>query len=347
MNFPAIIDFIINALDTFLKENPYAGAILAIVSIVANFIQIYEWTRQKRIAKQEATERALLVKELQTYRYLFDKADLHKQVDNILQSQQKTVDEKSKEIESLELAVAQRKDELSGLESRLEQLVLSARNEVVREEIEQRLASVRRELSAIQTLKDEYDISDTKLELPDDVKLQLQELIAKFKTESSDIPRSFVIKVGLLLAIILLLPFPIDTIVLLIISSMLFEIVTDTLYLFRNQKLIELLNKHYRFAVFVSLFALWASVLNWLGNIFEPVNIVARESLYDFVNNLITSSFYSYFFIEPYKAAHLLARSTVALVPILFAMVIAFLHYARIIEAVGNYIRNTARQRAG
>ena len=157
-----------NNFDKFIKENPYFGIAIAILSIIAGIITILESRRQRKIAKDQQEKYEQLFNELETYRYLFSEAQLHKQVKSEL-------NEKKNELHKIHDEITTNENKLNDLDDRIAHLGDIARKEIVKKELEQKINTIVSDYNDFESMKKEFNINSSKLQIPPELEEKIKE----------------------------------------------------------------------------------------------------------------------------------------------------------------------------
>lgn len=292
-------------------------ALIAILTTIGEFIGLvvaaFSLRRSRRTEREERAFKEEQIKlnreisnKLSRYEELFGDLDISRQLKQLCAEREariakadRTLGQLNLSIEERERIKAQREDDLKQLEEekkaflaqkeedvrqieeRLKQVVATAQNEALRETIKKRLQVLERELSEIEALKQEYTITDEDLDLPKDVKDNLKQSLRELVPQKQEIlPQPYVLQIFFLTLLVFLLPYPIDTLVLLISAVPVFMFVIDAIKYLKDERLNWVLRKGYKPLVFLTLYALWVSVLSWLMNILAPFIDQAYEYIY-------------------------------------------------------------------
>jgi hypothetical protein len=229
--------------------------------------------------------------EISVIREKIQKADEEIEQRNLsIQEREQIQAEKDQAIKQLEeerkKLLAQKVQDIKHFEERLQQVVATAQNEALREVIKKRLEMLKHEFEEINNLKSEYEITDSELDLPEDVKADLKisfrELVPPKK---EDFPQPYLLQMFFLTLIIFLLPFPVDTFILLLSIVPIFFFVIDGVKYLKNEKLMWSFKNGYRILLFITLYTLWVGIFSWIHSILQPF----ISQAYDFINQVVST----------------------------------------------------------
>lgn len=276
-----IIGNIVKDFFEWLQRNPYLGVLIILSSIIANFIAINDSFSQRRKSKEEKKLYEEIKTRLSQYEYLFGEIEVDKKFKKSISEKKEQLEEVSKDVEEQrkikdeieqekQQVLKEKEQELRSLEDRLKQVVATAQNEALRQTIERRLLVIQQELSEIQELKEQYVLTDTQLDIPENIKANLTQTLREFLPENkARFPQSFIFQTVVLLTLVLLLPWPLDNVVLLISAFTLFSLILQAVILFNNDRLEMIVLKNYKWIVGITLYSLWKGVIDWLLNTFQ------------------------------------------------------------------------------
>lgn len=310
-----------------VQQKPLYALISILANIIQVGAFLYAILTLRRSNKREKEERELKEQQLQVnrkieeqlsiYQEMFKKTKIAAKIEEELEESLTTIQEKIRisdeeikrqdisiqEREKLkaekELAIkqleeerkkllAQKTQDIRHFEERLKQVVATAQNEALREIIKKRLEAIEREVSEIENLKSEYQLKDKELNLPDEVKTDLQESFRNFvpvKKKADGLPQSYLLQIVILVLLVYLLPSPVDTIILLISLVPLFAILVDLVKQLKNERLNWRFQRSYKILLFLSLYALWFSLFAWLYSILKPF----VNQAYAYISNVLSS----------------------------------------------------------
>lgn len=286
------------------------GELIALVRSEMSLRKSKRQEREERALKEEQMNLNREISDkLSRYEELFGDLDINRQLKQLLAERETKIQEADQALEQLDLSIdererikAQREDDLRSLEeekraflaqkeedirkveARLQQVVATAQNEALRETIKKRLLGLERELSEIEALKQEYALTDDALDLPQDVKDSLKQSLYELVPQRQEIlPQPYVIQVFFLVLLILVLPNPIDNLILIISVVPIFIFVVDAVKYLKSERLNGTFIKWYRILTFLTLYTLSLGIFTWLRYILDPL----LDRLYETINQAL------------------------------------------------------------
>lgn len=251
---------------TFLENNSIVVMAMFFLSLAANIIQISTYIRDKRLLKEERQERERLNKAIDTYEYLFDLAKQNIKTEE--------------ELEGVEKVIAEKSEEANKLSERLRHIEVLAQRSMVSRSIEQSIASIKESWNEIKELKDKYNSLGPLPNIPEDTKKEIESEIDLTVRHPYEFPKNFAFKAMLLIFVIFLLPWPIDTVFILVFLSLFLLMYFEAVGMYPESRIYAWSRRHYRAIGFWSALGLWYNFFNFINSL---VGHPLREMFFKYV----------------------------------------------------------------
>jgi hypothetical protein len=261
-------------LKTLVEQNAVWFLLFFGLSVLANLLEILSYLREGQRWREETRQREADRKRLATYEYLFDRAD--KQV--MTQAELKAVDDE----------ISKRSSAIPELERRIEQLRQAAKREVITQNIERTLTVIQDAYEELQTLRTDHMKLGALPNLPDATRKQIEEEVKVNAMRPYEFPKSLAFRCLLLVFFIVLLPWPVDTVLTLVFLHVFLSAFFDVANLSRQAEIREWIMRHRNKIGLLSAVGSWYLLIqafdSLLGSPFRSGTELALRILLDRVS---------------------------------------------------------------
>lgn len=349
------------------------GAVTIIIALATARKARKEQREERKFKEEQLKLNREINAQLSQYKELFGDLEINSQLKQLIVQRENSIKAADEQLSRLDLSIderneilarkqediqqleneknrilSQREDDLKIFQERLNLIIATAQNEALRETIKKRLEVLQRELSEIEMLKKDYELADSRLELPNDVKNSLLESLQDFVPPRKEhISQPHLFRVFFLALLVFLLPYPVDYIVLIVASVPLLLFVLDSIQYMENSRIQLFAIKGYKILTFITLYALWVSVISWLKDLVNPfINQIFSNLEYSIYNSQYSqfgggsdnSSFYQQ--ISPSITIEMInvLRFIVRIAPYILALLVSGLDYFRVIKPISKKV---------
>lgn len=190
-----MLDYLKNAIE---QNSAWFLAFFAL-SVLANVLQVRSYFHERRRSREDQQRREADQKRLSTYEFLFSRAD--KQVMT------------EAELAQLEEQITKRSSTIPELEKRIELLRLAAKREVVAQGIDRSLTVIRDAYEELTKLRHDHAALGVLPDLPLATRKKIEAEVRASAARPFELPKSLTFRCLVLVLFIMLLPWPVDTVV--------------------------------------------------------------------------------------------------------------------------------------
>lgn len=252
---------LLNAIVGLINDNPAIFLIVFIISLLANLIQIYTFFRDRRRLREELAEKAKLANLVDTYEYIL----------NLAQKNIKT----EEQLAEVEQKISQKVNFIGEMEARVQTLQQAAQRQLVSQALERNLTVLLQTYEDISKLRAEYASLGELPDIPESKRREIEEQVSIALKRPYEFPKSFAFKSILLVLFIFLLPWPVDTFLIVIFLPVFLGTFFEAVTLYQQSSFKEWVVKNANRIGLVSAFGAWLSLFNALGSVFfEPLDVV-------------------------------------------------------------------------
>ena len=274
------INDIISQILIFINSNPPLVLALFVLSLIANLIQVGTSFRDRKKLKSEEVERHKLAEMVNSY-------------EDVLKIAKETVQDKTK-LSQLKDEIRESASEAMRLTQEISQIEKMAQRKLVSQAIEYNLGVLNRAYTEIKDLQAQYNnLGDLPNIAPESVKA-IESQVELALRKPYEFPKEFVFRSALLVLFIMLLPWPVDTLLLPFLIRYFLLAFFDAVWLFQNTKVQKTVIKYHSLIIFFAVFGVWYSFFHAIGSVLIPVlnsMLVTQYNLakYSDLNTLLIS----------------------------------------------------------
>lgn len=255
---------ILEGIVRILNSNPIIFLVIFILSLIANLIQIYTFIQDRQQIKTEIAEKAKLAKLVDTYEYILNLAK-----HNIKTEGQLAI---------LEAEITQKANVIGEMDSRLKALQQVAQKKLVSQALERNLSILLQIYQDITKLRAEYAALGELPDIPESTRHEIEQQVNVAIKRPYEFPRSFIFKSTLLVLFIFFLPWPVDSLLVIVFLPLFLETFFEAAIIYRETKFTKWTLKNANWIGLLSAFGAWQSMLNAIRTfLFEPVNVVLES----------------------------------------------------------------------
>lgn len=277
----------------FISSNPPFVLAMFILSFFANVIQVGTYIRDRQRLQRDEIERQQLTQLVNTY-------------EDVLKIAKETVQDKDK-LAELKKEIRESTTEASRLAQEISLIEKTAQKKLVSQALEYNLGVLNQAYQEILDLQQQYkDIGELPNISPENIKT-IESQVELALHRPYEFPKEFVFRSVLLVLFIMLLPWPVDTLLLPFIVRYFVLTFFDSVWLFPNLSIKTIVIKHYSLIIFFAVFGVWFQFFNAIGTFIIPVlnsMIMTQYNLSEFsIWNTILVSLPSIFNMLPVPLA--------------------------------------------
>ncbi|MBL8099689.1 MAG: hypothetical protein JNK81_10930 [Anaerolineales bacterium] len=241
----------------FLNQNPSIVIAGFVLSLLANVIQVSTFLTERRNKNFEKAERERLTRLVDTY-------------ESVLKIAKETVEDKDK-IEGLKSEIQQKTSTATELSSRIQSLQKTAQKEIISQAIGYNLDLIENAYSEVQRLREQHnnlgDLPDLPKESQEVIRNEISVVIQKPYT----FPREFLFTSALLIIFLMLLPWPVDSLLLPFLLKQFLITFFEAVQLFPNENIKAAVFRFHKPLIFFASFGVWLNFLNVLLSFVSPL----------------------------------------------------------------------------
>jgi hypothetical protein len=282
----------INWLIDLLTNNPPIVLALFILSLVANFIQVYTYFRDQRRIKNEKSEQNELTRIINTY-------------EDVLKIAKDIVKDKDK-LSELKKEISESTTKASELTESISQLEKAAQKKLISQTIEYNQRELSRLYNEIKDLEIQYKFIGELPDLSPESRKAISDQVELTMQKPYEFPREFVFTSTLLVLFLMFLPWPVDTILLPFLLRYFLLAFFEAVKLYPNKKIKIMVLKHHSVIILLACFGVWFQFFNFINTFLQPilngmafaqftVNITPVNSWYNFFELLPQIIYFSTF----------------------------------------------------
>jgi hypothetical protein len=248
---------LLKQLAELISKNPPVVVAVFLLSLIANLIQIGTYIRDRRRLKYEEEERKRLTKLVDTY-------------EDVLQIAKETVEDKGK-LATLKTEIQETSSKAAELTAKIAVLQKAAQQKLVTQAIDYNLGILSEAYTEVARLREQYRKLGDLPDLPRDSRAAIESEVEIAVKKPYTLPREFVFRSALLVLLLLLLPWPVDVLLLPFLVRYFILTFFDAIWLYPNRNVKNFVIRHYSLLIFLAEFGVWLGFLQALQSILSPI----------------------------------------------------------------------------
>lgn len=247
----------LKSLADFVNKNPPVVILAFIASAIANISQIATYLRDKRRLRHEMRQNSYLARLVETY-------------EDVLKIAKETVGDQTRLL-AIRKEISESKSAAEELVSRNTALENAVKKRMVAQAIEYNLDLLEKTYGELQALREQNQQYGDLPELPADTRIAVASEIQMALHRPYTLPREFAFTSGLLVLIVLLVPWPVEGLMLPFLLRYFLLAVFDSVSLFPRNRPKRWVIRHYSVLVFLAAYGVWLGFVRAILGIFAPL----------------------------------------------------------------------------